>query len=937
MPAVRNTAVNFLLRVALAVCGLALIACGDSSNVHMSRAEQQFEARNYAQAIVELKYALEAANDRQETLPRARWMLGISYLRSGNTNAAAKELMHARDLGWNPNEVLPELASALLRSGQFAKVMELSTAGLDPAVTARLQVQQSLALLALGDIWTADTYIAKAAEWRPDDIELLLAKARIRDAAGDTDGALAVIERVLDAQPNRRDAWSHKGDLLSHQQRLPEAIAAFTAAIKLSPKSTEDRLKRSLINLHLQKWARVAPDLNFLLHAAPNSPLTQYLQGSVAFHKGSYAESIAALTLARPAAQQYPLILFYLAGAYLATGNEAEALSHAERQVDLNPDFAPGRILLASIYIEKSNAKDAQDTLQPVLDADPTNRLTLNLMARAMILDGKNDQALKILRRLQQMAPESAIAHFELGAAFLSAGQGEAANQHFESALALDPTLEQAWILRLQYLNGIEDFSGALAAAKDYARNNPESARAQTLLAENYLANELTDEAIAAFDKVLSLDPGDPAANHALALIEQNAGNSAASRARYQAVLAERPDYLPTLLHLAVLAAEPGNEADLVAQLEHAIETHPEALQPRIMLARYHVWENRPAKIPALFAVLPESQRQSPEVLRLIAISEVAAQQYRKALYDLARVVELEPGNTLDHHLLAAAAAGTGNLDQARAELKRAEELDRDFVPTLVALARLARADGNARRFNHYLLRLKKLAPDAPEVLRLQAVAAERDGEIERAIKHSRRVLAIAPVTTAMLELADYLRAAGRDKKALQLVQNWVSEHPADVEARMALANQLSDLGQTEEAINQFREVVKLRPQNAEALEYLTRQTRGEQPHETRELASPAVAVHPGGAEILNTLALVESKIGNQVEIQRHMRRAVAESPDSPNLLYQQAMIEAWAGNKTTAIEILRNVPGGNNAVFGKKEKAQLLLASLQNFLANVH
>jgi putative PEP-CTERM system TPR-repeat lipoprotein len=930
----RISTVNSLLRLALASCILAIAACDNStsSTQYMSRAEQQFEARHYGKAIVELKHALDTANDEQEALPRARWMLGMSYLKTGNMAAAAKELMRAKELGWDPDEILPALAKALLSSGEFTQVMDLSTAGLDARVAAKLQVHQALALLELGDIWTADTYLSKAAELRPNDIEVQLAKVRILGASGDIDGALAAIDRLLEAQPKRRDAWSHKGDLLSIQGRLPEARAAFEVAIKLSPKNSEARLKRGLINLHLQQLKKVVPDLKFLRRAAPKSPTTNYLRGAMDFHNGDYADSITALTLARPAAQQYPLILFYLAKAYLAQGNDVEALRQAERQVSLNPTFAPGRILLAKIYIKKSNAKDAQVALRPVLDADPTDSLSLNLMAKAMILDRKTHQALKILRTLQQMVPQSAIAHLELGAGLLSAGQGEAANQQFEAALALDPTLEQAAILRIQYLNTIQDFSGALEAAKDYAHHHPESVQAHTLLGRNYLVNELVDEAIAAFNTALSLAPGDPAANRALALIEQDLGNTAASRARYQAILAKRPDHLPTLLYFAVLAAEPGNEANMVAQLRHAIEVHPDALEPKLMLARYYVWKNTPNKIPALFAFLSELQQQSPEVLRLMAISQIAEQQYGKALYNLQQLVKSEPDTALVHHLLATAAAGTGDLEQTREALKRAEELDENFAPTLLSLTWLAWADGKAPLFDRYLQRLNRLVPNAPEVLRLQAVAAERDGETARAIELSRQLLATTPGTKAMLNLAGYLHVAGRSTEALQVVQDWVSNSPADIEARLALAKQLAELGQTKEAIQQFREVVKRQPQNVDAVNSLARYLRGEQPLEPQDFAQLTVTVNPGSTAILETLALIDSDVGKQ----QGMRcRSVTGEPEPA---VSTAMTEThYCENNATVIETFRNIIGGDNTAFTDQEKAQQLLASVQNSLANAY
>jgi putative PEP-CTERM system TPR-repeat lipoprotein len=918
-----------------------MTACGDSasSDDYMSRAEQHFEERNYAAAIIELKNALGAANDQQETLPRARWLLGKAYLETGNMMAAAKELEHARELGWDSNDVLPALAKALLSQGELAQVMELSAAGLDPQAAAQLQAQQALAQVVLGDVWTADTYIAKAAERYPDDTEVQLAEARMLGASGDLDGALEVIQSVLDAQPENLEAWRLKGDLLSTQQKLPQALAAFDVAIaltpnplevaiELSPEAIEDRFKRALIYLNLGQLEGVATELEFLKEIAPTHAMTNYLQGTLDFYDGNYDASIAALTEAEPAAEQYPLILFYLSGAHLAKGSESEALRLAEQHVSLNSNFAPGRILLASIYIRNSRGTDAQQALRPVLDANPTDSVALNLMAKGLMLDGKTDKALTMLGAAQQMAPDSAVANYELGAGLLLDGQGDAANQQFEAALTLDPTLEQADILRVM---GATDISGAIAAAQDYTGRHPESARAYNLLGQKYLANQQVDEATTAFNKALSLAPGDPDSNHALAQIAKRAGDTTASRDRYQAVLAERPDYLPTLLQLAVLASETGNEADAVAQLQHAIEAHPDALEPRLMLARYYLGKNTPDKIPPLFDSLTELQKKEPDVLGIIAMSDLAQQRYSKALAGLEQMIQMEPDTTaLAHHLLATAAAGTGDLQKARAEFKRAQELDKDFVPTLVSLAMMAGADGDAPLFDDYTKRLIAIAPNAPDVLRLQAIAAQRDGDSARAIELSRQVLATAPRTATVLELVSFLHKAGNNEEILQVLQDWVSDNPSDVQARVALADHLTRLDQIAQAIDQYREVVKLQPKHADALNNLAWYLRDEEPKQALEFARLAVTLNPDRAALLDTLALVESDAGNHQDAVRYIKRAVAASPRSPDLLYHQAIIEARSGNKATAIEILQKVLGVDRAAFAEREDAEQLLASLQ-------
>jgi len=162
------------------------------------------------------------------------------------------------------------------------------------------------------------------------------------------------------------------------------------------------------------------------------------------------------------------------------------------------------------------------------------------------------------------------------------------------------------------------------------------------------------------------------------------------------------------------------------------------------------------------------------------------------------------------------------------------------------------------------------------------------------------------------------------------VVQDWVAQNPTDVDARMALVSQLVGLGETEAVIQQLRELVKLQPSNAEALNNLAWYLREQAPLEALEFSRLAVSLSPDRAELLDTLALLESDAGNHQQALEHIKRAVAASPGSSYLLYHHALIEARLGNKATAIDILKAVLGGDGAAFPEREKAEELLASLQ-------
>ncbi len=158
------------------------------------------------------------------------------------------------------------------------------------------------------------------------------------------------------------------------------------------------------------------------------------------------------------------------------------------------------------------------------------------------------------------LQPDSPVAQVRLGAGLLMGGQGDAASQHMETALELNPEFQQADILLV--LNHLQkrDFPAAIDAAKAYQRRHLTSVTPYNLLGKVYQEAGQPEEARASFERALALDSGDPAANHNLAQMAIADEDLAAARKYYDAVLAEHEDSVPTLIQLAMLDAREGNE-----------------------------------------------------------------------------------------------------------------------------------------------------------------------------------------------------------------------------------------------------------------------------------------------------------------------------------------------------------------------------------------
>ena len=168
--------------------------------------------RELSAAAIELKRALDK-NGRSE---EARMLLGKVLLEDGDPAAAEVELRRAHELATNKDRVAPDLARAMLLVGQASKVVEqfAEVSLRDTTAHAELKAWVASAYAQLGNMQQANAQIAAALRAQPLNPAAVMVQARMRAAEGDVDGALALLDAVLEKDPGNEHVGVAKGYLL---------------------------------------------------------------------------------------------------------------------------------------------------------------------------------------------------------------------------------------------------------------------------------------------------------------------------------------------------------------------------------------------------------------------------------------------------------------------------------------------------------------------------------------------------------------------------------------------------------------------------------------------------------------------------------------------------------------------------------------------------
>jgi putative PEP-CTERM system TPR-repeat lipoprotein len=911
---------------ALGILSIAILAAAcsnDTAEEQINRARDNLQQNKYQEAAIDLKNAL-----RQQDSAEARWLLGNTYLQQKRYLDAEKELKAAWRDGWPTEQIMPELALSLLSLQKFVELRELNSAVLPPEPQGRVLAAKAEAELMQGELADAERAINKANDLARENPEVLLSSARVSATGGRLETALQEVEKSLQGNPARVPAWIFKGDLLRLRRDYSGAVEAYTEALALEPANEYPRLARTLIHIERAELDSAQKDVDTLIEISADSPSANFASGALLFARQEYEDAITALSQAEQLAAVHPTIYYYQAFSNAIEGNLDTAAINAQQFHVKKPENTTGRLLLATLRLKQGDFTEVAKLTEPLLNAQPDNIYALNLMANALMGLGQSDQAIAILAKIAKLQPDSSTAQLALGANLLATGAGDEAESHLQNALKLDPQYQQAEILLILKRVNEQEYDAAIEAAKSYAGRNPAAVSSHNLLGDIYEQAGQPEAAIASYNKSLVIDKSDPGANHALARIAEDNKDFDTARGHYEAILAVYPDMLPTLLFMARLESVEGNEEAMVERLRQANRLNSTAMEPKLLLGQYYLRKGRADMVAPLLDSLSVAQKQSPEVLQLLAQAQLAGSDHATAIKTLNQALDSMPATPETLLMVGRAKAATGDFPGAREALAEALALEEGHVRSRITLARLDLAENQPASFDRQLAVLVTLAPEDVDVLHLRAIQAYRSDDMDGAVEHARRGYQIIPSNSNLQNLVATMELGGRSGEAVNLLQHWVAAHPDETPIRLALAMKLGDMGEQAASEREYREVLKQTPESIFALNNLAWSLREVNPEEALKLAEKAAALAPTSAAILDTHAMLEYYNKHYANAETVINKALSIAPDSPTLLYHRALIENAAGRPDSAKRILRSLVDSKRE-FSEFQQASELLSTL--------
>lgn len=364
--------------------------------------------------------------------------------RLGDRNSGLRLLQAALDAHPEATEIRKELAADALRTGNTARVLEL-TDGLGKRQLAAVPTLYELrgrAQLAAGDAEAARQTFEQWTQTQPDAAmaQFYLADALI--GVGQADAADAAIDRAVELEPMNLTARVGQVKSLVRRGKLDEAKAAIGAL--------KDNFGEQPGVLGIEGWFAVGTGdwqtaratLSRALELQSDSEVTQLLVRAL-WAQQAHDEALVVMNRRLAQAPHDLPVLLLLAGSYLTLERDADARAAYARVVEAYPNHVPALNNLAWL----GRDEDLQAALGHATAAHalaPDDPHVLDTLGNLLLLHGDIDDGIARLRSAAGTLPDDPEVQLHLGRALAEHGQPGEARELLTRLVERDPESAQA-------------------------------------------------------------------------------------------------------------------------------------------------------------------------------------------------------------------------------------------------------------------------------------------------------------------------------------------------------------------------------------------------------------------------------------------------------------------------------------------------------------
>jgi tetratricopeptide (TPR) repeat protein len=501
----------------------------------------------------------------------------------------------------------------------------------------------------------------------------------------------------------------------------------------------------------------------------------------------------------------------------------ATAESEIKQAVSLDPKSSAAHQILGNLYLLRNDPKQAEQAFKTASDLAPIRSPRRLRYADFKIQTGDAETAKRVLEEITQKAPDYIPAWARLASLAFDQKKYADCETLIKRVLAKDPVNHEMLMLSGRMRLAQREAAKAVTEFERMSKIYTRSPQVKYQLALAHLLNKDPAKATVSLNEATAIDPNFAEAVLLLAQINLRKGDTAAVINSLTQFTKQRPQLVSAHLLLADAHRIRGSLEDSLAVYRRLAEIVPGSAEVPFYMGSVYLQQNKKGDARKAFEKALEAAADYQPALEKLVELDIADKQYAVAFERVQKLMEKFPKAPELQWLSSRIYEAKGEADQAEASLLKAIELQPNFRPAYLSLARIYVA---SNRFQQALEKLQGIVTKNPKdvtaLMQIGMIQSEMKS-YPAAAESYEKLLAVDPQFSPALNNLAYLYSErlGRIDEAYKLARRAKDLLPNEPSTADTLGWILYKRGEYSWALNLLQESAEKMPANAEVQYHL--------------------------------------------------------------------------------------------------------------------
>jgi tetratricopeptide (TPR) repeat protein len=898
--------------------------------------------------IIGLNDSLQELRQAFESEPRlSPPFLDLSASSNFKPKVELAEELYKKAISINPDSIEAHLAfTNLLIHTERMDLAEKELEALLAKHRTSRDLSQTLAFLYVQTerIDLAERIYVGLAEMNKADLRQRVILSEFYSGTGAVDKAISVLKDAVKQDTSYSVARTRLANLYLVQKQPENALELAEDAIKRDGGDIEARIVKGRALMGLRRNFEAVQELQKVATAKPTYAFGRYYLGVAHLDSKNVEKAESELMAAITNDENFLQAYVPLAGIKLSAGQHEQAIKYARRAL-ASPALPQARLMLARAYIGIEDFASATREIETFLQEIPDNAAGVHHLGILRQAQGNLGEAEKQFERalkinpeyvdslaalselfIRQGQPDKAIARVNTAIAqfpnnplyqriqantYLQSGNRAKAQEAFEKSVALGPKDSYQQLELADFYVSVGNVDRAIAVLNTLATNESASLQAKKRLVELQLAKKNYDAGLQSVDEILATNGADADAAILKGRLLLAQGKTAEATQQLQKALLSNTTSTVARYYLGHAYLAANNRQGAESEWLDATKSSGSFVLPYIALAQLKLEAGDKEGAARFARQAMGAAGYHAEAQLLLAMATGDRNEFKKASQLLEEYVRKNPADGVQRQRLGVAYLGQGDLGRAEVEFESALRANPNSKDSVVGLVRIYLERNQPQQA---VARLNEQMAQNPNQ-GLWPMLAElhiRQNDLTKAEETYKRAIALDPAdVNARVALADFYLGTKRAGNAATVYEELVKANgnQGTVEVRILKGRLLLLDRKYSEAIAELQSAIKEYPNSAKLRYYLGVVYRQDKKADLAESAfSEAVGIDPRFSYAHLGLAQLKLVASAPDQAIRHADDALKLDPRMADAMLVKGNAHLAKGNANDAVSVLQKL-----------------------------